>query len=374
MQKTILSLLLLLTPLSLYGEALPLERLNLPEGFQIEVYAEVPGARQMALGSDGILFVGSMRSGKVHVVVDKNGDFKADEVKVIASELSLPTGVAFRGGDLYVAAVDRILRYPDIEKNLDRAPKPEVITDKLPDETHHGWKFLDFGPDGLLYFAVGTPCNICLSENPQFASILRMDVDAGTEPEIVASGIRNTVGFDWHPTTRELWFTDNGRDMLGDTIPPCELNRITRTGQHFGYPYYHGKSLPDPEFGQKGEAATHYIEPELLLDPHVAPLGMMFYSGDMFPASFRNQVIIPEHGSWNRSPEAGHTGYRLTIARKTNEGMSYEIFIDGWLNDNNESWGRPVHLVQLSDGSLLLADDKAGVIYRITYKSITPRA
>ncbi|MEO2175932.1 MAG: PQQ-dependent sugar dehydrogenase [bacterium] len=367
MQSIILSLLLLSAPISLFGKSLPLETLNLPAGFRIEIYARVPEARQMALGSQGTLFVGSRRSGKVHAVIDHNGDYKADEVKVIATKLSLPSGVAFRGGDLFVGAVNRILRYPNIETTLDKPPKPVVVTDKLPDKNHHGWKFLRFGPDSLLYFAVGAPCNICLSSNPQFASILRMDVDSTDAPEIIARGVRNTVGFDWHPLTKQLWFTDNGRDSLGDTSPPCELNRIKQTGQHFGYPYYHGESLPDPKFGKKGGPASDYVEPELSLDPHVAPLGMMFYTGNMFPESFRNQIIIPEHGSWNRSQKAGHTGYRLTIGWKTDEEMHYRVFIDGWLTSDNKSWGRPVHLLQLADGSLLLSDDKAGAIYRITY-------
>ncbi len=370
MTKLICSMLLLLASLSLYGKSLPLNSLNLPPGFHIEIYAEVPQARQMAKANESVIFVGSRRSGKVHVVIDNNGDKKADAVKLIAKGLTLPSGVAFRDGHLYVGSVDRILRYPNILKNLDHPPEPEVVTDKLPDKNHHGWKFLDFGPDSKLYFAVGAPCNICLSKNPQFASILRMDVNDTTTPEIVAHGIRNTVGFDWHPTSHELWFTDNGRDGWGDGRPPGELNRITQTGQHFGYPYYHGKSLPDPEFGNKGKAAADYVEPELYLDPHVAPLGMMFYTGDMFPASFSNQIIIPEHGSWNRSPEAGHTGYRLTVGRNTEEGMVYEVFIDGWLDgDTNKAWGRPVHLIQLTDGSLLLSDDRADVIYRITYRS-----
>ena len=367
MSRIICSLLLLvLASSSLHGKVLPLNSLNLPSGFHIEIYAEVPQVRQMVQGSKSVLFAGSMRAGKVHAVIDNDNDGKADAVMLIDKGLTLPSGVAFRDGDLYVGAVDRILRYRDILENLDQPPEPEVVTDKLPDKSHHGWKFLDFGPDAKLYFAIGAPCNVCLSKNPQFASILRMDVNAPSVLEIVAHGIRNSVGFDWHPTSGELWFTDNGRDLWGDGRPPCELNRITQTGQHFGYPYYHGKSLPDPEFSKKGQAASNYIEPELDLDPHVAPLGMMFYTGDMFPESFRNQIIIPEHGSWNRSPEAGHTGYRLTIGRKTEQGMSYEVFIDGWL-DNNKAWGRPVHLVQLGDGSLLLSDDKADVIYRITY-------
>ena len=324
----------------------------------------------MAISPAGHIYVGSQRLGKVHVVIDKNHDYKADDVKVVDSGLFLPSGVAFQGGHLYVGAVNSILRYRDIDKYLDNPAKPEVVTDALPDKTHHGWKFISFGPDGLLYVPVGAPCNVCLSENPWFASILRMDVRTKKPvPEIYASGIRNTVGFDWHPKTAELWFTDNGRDLMGDDSPPGELNRVSREGQHFGYPFFHGKSIPDPEFGNKGKTSAQYVEPELELDPHVAPLGMMFYTGDMFPAEYRNQIFVPEHGSWNRSAEAGHTGYRVTLGMKKGNSLSYEVFIDGWLGDDNKSWGRPVHLLQLPDGSVLLSDDKADLIYRITYKN-----
>ena len=369
MQKAILSFILGLTPAWLWAQSLPLESLNLPNGFQIALYARVPGARQMTQGGEGIIYVGSRRAGKVYAVVEKNGDYQADEIHVIAKNLRLPSGVAYRDGDLFVGAVNRILRFSDIDNSLDTPPTAEVITDKLPDKSHHGWKFIAFGPDNLLYIPVGAPCNICLSKNPWFASILRMDVSLkNARPEIYASGIRNSVGFDWHPKTHALWFTDNGRDSLGDEIPPCELNRIGNQGQHFGYPYFHGHNMPDPKFG-KDKNPLNYVQPALDLGPHVAPLGMMFYTGKMFPEKFRNQIIIPEHGSWDRSPKAGHTGYRLTLALDTGDDkMTYEIFIDGWLDENNRSWGRPVHLLQLADGSVLLSDDKAGAIYRITYK------
>ena len=368
MQKSILTFILLLTPAWLGAKTLPLQKLNLPAGFEIAIYAEVPGARQMTHGGQGIIYVGSRRQGKVHAVVEKDGDYKADEVFVIAKNLKLPSGVAYRNGDLFVGAVNRILRYDDIDKALDQPPAPEIVTDKLPNKTHHGWKFIAFGPDGLLYIPVGAPCNICLSKNPQFASILRMDVDLRhSKLEIYARGIRNSVGFDWHPSTHELWFTDNGRDSLGDEQPPCELNRVTKQGQHFGYPYVHGHNVPDPKFGKDGKP-SEYTQPTLALGPHVAPLGMMFYTGNMFPEKYRQQILVPEHGSWNRSPRAGHTGYRLTLAREVAGKLTYEVFIDGWLDKNNRSWGRPVHLLQMEDGSLLLSDDKAGVVYRISYK------
>ncbi|MBL4679918.1 MAG: PQQ-dependent sugar dehydrogenase [Pseudomonadales bacterium] len=367
MKKPILSLLLLLTPV--LASALSqdkLNNLNLPPGFQIAIYAEVPNARQMALGDTGHIYVGTRRLGKVFQVIDHNGDYKADKVVEIASGLKLPSGVTYHNGDLYVGAVSTIFRYKNIDHEL---TKPDIIIDTLPKITHHGWKFLDFGPDNLLYFAVGAPCNVCLSKNPVFASILRMDVDKNHAPEIIAQGVRNTVGFDWHPVTHELWFTDNNRDNLSDERPYGELNRVRQKGDHFGFPFFHDNSLPDPDFGTKGKEASAYIEPELILDPHVAALGMVFYTGNMFPSKYKNQIFMAEHGSWNRTPEAGHTGYRITMGREVNGSLQYETFIDGWLGKNNKAFGRPVHLLQLPDGSLLLSDDKAGIIYRITYQS-----
>lgn len=343
-----------------------LDELNLPPGFQIEIYAEVPNARQMALGGKGIIYVGTRRLGKVFQVRDNDGDFKADKVIEIASGLNMPSGVAYFDGDLYVGAVSKIFRYKDVDNTFSNQ---ETITDTLPDKTHHGWKFLAFGPDKFLYFGVGAPCNICLSKDPIFASILRMDVNGDRQPEIIAQGVRNTVGFDWHPVTKELWFTDNNRDNLSDERPYGELNRVRNKGDHFGFPFFHDNSLPDPKFGTKGKASSAYVEPELILDPHVAALGMTFYTGDMFPPKYKNQVFMAEHGSWNRTPKAGHTGYRITLGRSVNGKLQYETFIDGWLGKNNQAWGRPVHLLQLPDGSLLLSDDRAGIIYRITYQS-----
>ncbi|MFT7684797.1 MAG: glucose/arabinose dehydrogenase [Candidatus Azotimanducaceae bacterium] len=364
----ILSLLLLLTPAWAYGISKEkLKDLDLPAGFQIDIYAEVQNARQMALGGEGIIYVGTRKLGKVFQVVDVDGDYKADKVTEVARDLDLPSGVAYRNGDLYVGAVSKILRFKNIDHEINKA---ETIIDTLPAETHHGWKHLNFGPDKLLYFAVGAPCNICLSEDPVYASILRLNVDkSASTPEIVAHGVRNTVGFDWHPTTKELWFTDNNRDSLSDERPYGELNKVSHKGDHFGFPFFHDESLPDPEFGDKGDSASSYIEPELILDPHVAALGMIFYTGDMFPSQYKNQVFMAEHGSWNRTPEAGHTGYRVTMGTNVDGKLVYETFVDGWLNSDNQAWGRPVHLLQLPDGSLLLSDDRAGIIYRITYQS-----
>jgi len=362
----LIALLTVATPAT--GSTLPLEQLKMPDGFTIEVYAEVENARQMAAGGKGIVYVGSRRAGKVHAVIDNNGDGKADRVVLIDEELNLPTGLAYRNGSLYVGAVSTIYRYDNIDQQLDNPPEPVVVVDNLPTERHHGWKFLAFGPDNLLYVPVGAPCNICLSEDPRYASILTMDPDIGASSfEIYAEGVRNTVGFDWHPTTGELWFTDNGRDLLGDDIPPCELNRAPARGMHFGYPFFHGDNLADPEFGAN-KSPDAYVTPALNLTPHSAPLGMMFYTGKQFPAKYHNQVIIPEHGSWNRTPEAGHTGYSLTLGLlKADGNVEYETFINGWLGDDNKYWGRPVHLITEQDGSILLSDGFAGVIYRIRY-------
>ena len=353
---------------AIYAKRLPLEKLNLPDGFVIEKYADVPNARQMNHGGDGVIYVGTRKDGDVYAVVDNNGDGKSDAVHLIDDNLNMPSGLAYKDGDLYVGAVSEILVYRNIDSQLQNPPKPEVLTDQLPDKRHHGWKYLGFGPDGKLYIPVGAPCNICLSDNPQFASILRMDINNPAQLESFASGIRNTVGFDWHPTTGELWFTDNGRDMMGDDLPPGELNKISKRGQHFGYPFFHAGSIPDPKFG-KSKQSEDYVYPALKLDPHVAALGIKFYLGNMFPKQYHEQVFMAEHGSWNRSKQAGHTGHRITVARKDSKGdLVYETLVDGWLQ-NNKAWGRPVDVLELSDGSMLISDDKAGVIYRLSYVS-----
>lgn len=357
----LLSLVSLIGTASASGRGLPLSTITLPPGFSIDLYAEnVPGARSMTLGAKGTLFVGTRSEGKVYAVVDRNNDQRGDEVITIARGLKMPNGVAFRNGSLYVAEVNRVIRYDAIEDRLRNPPRPVVVNASFPKETHHGWKFIRFGPDGRLYVPVGAPCNVCDEKDPRFASIMRMEQD-GRKLEIFARGIRNTVGFDWHPLTGELWFTDNGRDWLGDDQPPDELNRAPRPGLHFGFPYWHGRAIPDPEFG-KGRRAAEFVLPEQELGPHVASLGMRFYTGTMFPPSYRNQIFIAEHGSWNRSDR---TGYRITLVRlKDGRAVSYEKFAEGWLQDGN-AWGRPVDLQMLPDGSLLVSDDKAGAIYRI---------
>nr|BCX01071.1 MAG: sorbosone dehydrogenase [Bacteroidota bacterium] len=343
---------------------LPIDRIKLPPGFEIDVFVEnLPNARSMTLSPRGILFVGTRSAGKVYAVVDANRDGRADRVYTIAEGLNMPNGVAFRNGSLYVAEVNRILRFDDIENRLADPPRPVVVTDRLPSDRHHGWKFIAFGPDGKLYVPVGAPCNICEREDP-YATILRMDPD-GSNMEVFARGVRNTVGFDWHPVTRELWFTDNGRDWMGDDLPPDELNRAPGPGLHFGYPYCHGRAIADPEYGRRRPCSA-FVPPVMELGPHVAALGMRFYTGSMFPPEYRNQIFIAEHGSWNRSTPIG---YRVTLVRlEGNRAISYEVFAEGWLGSDGSVWGRPVDVLILPDGSLLVSDDHAGAIYRITYR------
>jgi glucose/arabinose dehydrogenase len=341
-----------------YG-APPLERIKLPPGFRIELAAEdVPGARSMTRSPSGVLYVGTRGAGSVYALRDVDGDGRYEKVHTLARGLNMPNGVAFRDGALYVAEVHRLLRYDDVERRLDDPPAPRVVA-TFPDKTHHGWRYIAFGPDGKLYVPFGAPCNVC--DEPGFAVINRMNANGG-EREVVARGVRNTVGFDWHPKTGELWFTDNGRDWLGDDRPACELNRVAEPGQHFGFPYCHAGDIADPEYG-KGRRCGDYVPPALKLGPHVAPLGMRFYTGGMFPAEYRNVAFIAEHGSWNRSTKIG---YRITLAWPTANGLEYRSFAEGWL-EGDDAWGRPVDVLVAPDGALLVSDDRSGAIYRITY-------
>ncbi|MCB9235623.1 MAG: sorbosone dehydrogenase family protein [Bacteroidia bacterium] len=339
-------------------------RLKLPPGFAISVFAkDVPGARQMALGNKGTIFVGNRGGGKVYAVCDENGDHLADKVWVIAKGLNSPNGVAFRDGSLYVAEISRILRFDQIEDHLVDPPSPVVVYDKFPTDKMHGWKYIAFGPDGKLYVPVGAPCNICNPEEEIYSTITRMDPN-GSNPEIFAHGIRNTVGFSWHPETKELWFTDNGRDWLGDDAPNDELNHAPQAGMHFGYPFCHQGDTPDPEFGD-AQSCDKYVKPAQKLGPHVAALGVLFYTGSMFPAEYRNRLLIAQHGSWNRSTPIG---YRvMMIETEGGKVQNYQPFVTGWLQGSS-AWGRPVALLQLPDGSVLLSDDEQGLIYRITYQ------
>ena len=331
-----------------------LEKIQLPPGFKIELYAQVPNARSLALGAKGTLFVGARSGGAVYAVTPDR------KVVKIADGLSMPNGVAFRDGALYIAEVGKIHRIDAVERDLSAVQKPKVIFDKLPTDVHHGWKFIRFGPDGRLYIPIGTPCNVCDREG--YGQIGSLDLPSG-KFETFAKGIRNSVGFDWHPATRELWFTDNGRDWLGDDRPADELNRAPRAGMHFGFPYCHQGDLPDPEFGRERGCAG-FEPPAQKLGPHVAALGMRFYTGTMFPAEYRNQIFIAEHGSWNRSKK---TGYRVAVVKTDgNKTLSYQPFAQGW-QQGETAWGRPVDLEILPDGSLVVSDDDAGAIYRISF-------
>ena len=343
---------------------LPLDTIRMPPGFSISVVARVPNARAMAWGAAGTLFVGSTGQGRVYAVTLPQGGNGEAVVRVVASGLREPAGVAFRAGALYVSAIDRILRLDDIERRLADPPRPVVVTDRFPADGHHGRKFIAFGPDGKLYVPVGAPCNICEPDPDRYAAMFRMNADGG-EFELYARGIRNTVGFDWHPLTKELWFTDNGRDALGDDVPPDELNRAPRPGMHFGYPYCHGGTVADPQLGAS-RPCSEFVAPAQALGPHVAALGMRFYTGTQFPAAYRNQVFIAEHGSWNRSRKIG---YRITLVRVDASGaaVGHEPFAQGWLQGETP-WGRPADVLVAPDGSLLVSDDYAGAIYRIRYR------
>jgi len=321
----------------------------------------VENARQLALGDHGTVFAGSRKAGKVHAVQDSDGDFKADRVFLIDEDLNMPSGLEFKFGSLYVGALDRILRYDDIESWLDQPPEPELLSATFPDKTHHGWKYLRFGPDSKLYVPIGAPCNIC--DEAGFGQIRRLYAD-GSGDEVYAEGVRNSVGLAFHPDSGELWFTDNGRDMLGDDLPADELNHAPRPGLHFGYPACHQGDTLDPEFGQ-GKACSDYTAPELKLGAHVAALGLRFYSGEMFPQEYRNQLFIAQHGSWNRSKKVG---YNILLVRFDDDGQvaGSEVFASGWLQ-GEDAWGRPNDVLQMPDGSLLVSDDKANAIYRISY-------
>lgn len=343
-----------------------LEAIRLPPGFHIAVFAEgLTGARAMSEGEDGAVYVGSARAGTVYAVRDTNGDGRADQVRTVASGLNGPNGVAVLKGDLYVAEISRILRYRDIAAHHESLSKPEIVYAGYPGETHHGWKYLRVGPDGKLYVPVGAPCNICLSENEIFATLTRLDPQGGP-PEIYARGIRNTVGFDWNPATGELFFTDNGRDMLGDDLPPEELNLAPSPGLHFGYPYCHAGSITDPIYGAR-RPCSDFQGPAWTFPAHVAPLGIHFYRGTQFPEPYRHQLFVAQHGSWNRSKPQG---YRVAVVKfRDGQPVADEVFAEGWLRPTGEVLGRPVDVLETRDGSLLVSDDQRGVIYRINYAS-----
>jgi glucose/arabinose dehydrogenase len=346
--------------------------LVLPAGFHAEVFAEVENAREMALGPRGTVFVGSQRAGNVYAVVDRDGDHEADQVMTIATGLRQPNGVAMRDGALYVATPSQLLRFDDIEQHLDAPPKPVVVRDDLPASRQvHVWKFIAFGPDGLLYMTAGSQCNVCVPD-PMTAAILRMKPD-GSNLEVFAEGVRDSQGFDWQPVTHELWFTDNGRDMLGDDVPSDELNVAWKAGLHFGFPFCHQGDVADPEFGAQRACST--TEPPVLkLGAHVASIGFTFYTGDMFPARYKNAAIIAEHGSWNRSTPSG---YRVMAAFTEGRRVTgYEPLVDGFLpgagapggrGAGAAANGRPADVLQMPDGSILISDDAGNRLIRVSY-------
>ena len=348
-------------------ERLPLDKIKLPAGFKAEVYSYGhPGGRTMAIGSNGTIFMGTRQLGRVYAITNRDGK---REVKVLLQGLTQPNGIVVKAGALYVLAINRVFRYDDIENKLDN-PGPGVeLTDKfnLPTEIHHNWKYVDFGPDGKLYVQIGSNCNICEVNPGIHGQIRRYNLD-GTGMEIVARGVRNTVGFDWHPVTKELWFTDNGRDWAGNAGPEDELNRVAtgQEGAFYGFPYCHAQGIPDPDI-RKPNACVGVTLPAALTGPHSAGLGIKFYTGNMFPQSFRNVAFIARHGSWNREQEFG---FDVVVARINGGRARIEPFMTGLLDEKtNMFYGRPSYVLLLADGSLLVSDETNGAIYRITYQA-----
>ena len=347
-------------PFATAADKLPIPQLKLPKGFKIEVFMSgVPNARSLRLGDKGTVFVSNRILDKVYAVVEKGGK---RELHILASGLDRPNGLAFRNGALYIAEGTKVSKLENVEDNIDNPPKPVVIYDRFPNHQSHGWKYMAVGPDNKLYINVGAPCNICLPPETN-AQIVRISLD-GSSVEPYARGVRNSVGFDFHPVTKELYFTDNGRDWLSEELPHDELNRVTKAGQHFGYPYCHQGDLPDDQFGW-GRKCSEFEPPVALLGPHTAALGMRFYTGSMFPAAYRNAIFIARHGSWNKTTKLGGD---IIVAKLNPNGSikSWEPFMTGFLQDNSYI-GRPVDLEVMKDGSLLVSDDYAGAIYRISY-------
>ena len=350
------------------------DELDAPEGFKISIYADgLESPRQITETNDGYIIVGSKNGKNVYALQDLDGDGYAENKILLAKDLQNPTGVVVYEGDLYFSEIDKIWRIADIDgwlmlNNFDKLPKKEVYMDDLPSETWHGYKYIDFGPDGNLYIPVGVPCNICLepqTKDKRFAAIHKY-VDG--KLVTVASGVRNSVGFDWHPKTNKLYFSDNGRDWLGDNSPSCELNVIEEDGSFYGYPYKHAKNVIDPEFGKLiPNVDMEFVDPIAELGPHVAPLGIAFYDKNKFPEKYRNSLFIALHGSWNKYN--GKSGYKVIFVKLDTNGdyIYQEDFISGWLQDEKD-WGRPVSPFIMSDGSMLISDDKFDVIYKVQYK------
>jgi glucose/arabinose dehydrogenase len=339
-----------------------LPKLTVPPGFKVEVFQSgILDARGLRRGDKGTIFVSTLFvAGKVYAIT---GDKGKRQVKTIAEKLELPNGIEFKGGSLYVATPKQITRYDNIEDKLDNPPQPVKVFDQLPGDIPHGWKFIKFGPDGKLYVPVGAPCNICESDPQKYTIIFRINAD-GSGREIVAHGVRNTVGFDFHPKTKELWFTDNQRDWLAEDMPLDELNRVSKPGKdHFGYPYCHSGIMTDPQFGW-GKSCDDYVKPAALLGPHAAPLGMRFYTGKMFPAKYQGAIFIARHGPWNRTKKFADVSVAYLDAQS--RVTKVEPFLTGFVKDN-QYLGRPVDVLVMPDGALLVSDDHAHVIYRVSY-------
>lgn len=346
--------------IALPADEIPTDKLKVPAGFKVELWASgLPNARSMAIGSKGTVFIGTRFPGNVYAIIDKDGK---RETRVLAKGLHRPNGVAFKDGSLYVAELSRILRYDNIESQLDNPPAPVVVFDALPKDEAHGWKFMTFGPDGKLYFQIGTPANIVVPPYTH-AQIVQLDLATKTI-RTVAMGIRNSVGMDFHPVTKELWFTNNARDWVNDELPNDTLNHITRKGMNFGYPFCHQGNLLDPDFG-KGRTCEEFDAPDMLLGPHIAALGMRFYTGSMFPAAYKNSIFIAEHGSWNRSKKTGYQVSRVTLDQN-GKAIAKEPFMTGFIT-GEEFWGRPADVQVMPDGALLVSDDTAGAVFRVSY-------
>ena len=367
MKKFLLSIfsVIVLFPENL--SAIDLDDLEIEDGFQISVFAEdLDSPRQMVEGKNKTIFVGE-RGGQIVALVDSDNNGQADQKIVIATGLTYSTGLSLFKGDLYFSEISKIWKIENIEawiegfSNTEDLPKKTLVVDNLPADEWHGWKWLQHDDDGALYFNVGAPCNICLSDNPQYASILKFK---DGQIDHIAKGVRNSVGFDFHPATKKLFFTDNGRDWLGDDSPSCELNRLDVEGQFFGYPFKHASDVLDPEFGNIN-SGYNFVDPIFELGAHVAPTGIDFYEGIMFPQSMQHNLFIALHGSWNRTEKVGYKVIRVSIDAQGNVTEA-DDFITGWLNDGKVI-GRPSAPLVLRDGSMLISDDKANVVLRITY-------
>ena len=372
MKKTLSALTLTaalsLTSVTVSAAELPTDKIKLPEGFSISVFSDqVPGVRTIAVGDQGTVFVGTRGPAKVYALVDSDGDNVADQTYVVAEGLNTPNGVAFRDGSLYVGEISRILRYDDIENKLDAPPEPVVVTDALPTEGAHGSKYLAFGPDDRMYFGIGAPCDHCDPtvdfEDDRLGTITSMKLD-GSDIKPYVSGVRNSVGLAWSPDNGTLYFTDNGRDGLGDDSPDCELNRVTEAGQHFGNPYFHAGDVPDPEHSA-GKSADDYVKPVQNLGPHVTPMGLAFYTGDQFPKQYKNNLFVALKGSSARTVKIGYCIKQVVLDKEGNV-KAYEDFATGWTY-RGESLGRPVDVKVANDGSLLVSDEQGGAVYRIAY-------